>query len=415
MGIRSRLRSAGLVCASAVAIGGLLAAPVGVAAAGAATLYVSPTGTTGAADTTCATASYATINSAIAAAASGDTVIVCAGTYKEDVAVSEALTLTGQGATIDATGLDNGVLITASNATVQGFTVENATGEGILAQQPNPVPGPPASGLFSGPPITNVTIEHNTVEGNDLGGLTASTTTYAECQVSGNVPGDCGEGVHLWSVANSRVLFNTITENAGGILLTDEFGPTYGNLIAGNVVSDNAFDCGITLASHNLAFNTTTNQYMPRFGGVYNNTIRNNVVNDNGVLGFGAGVGIFAPGPATAAYNNVVDGNAMTGNGLAGVTLHAHAPGAIVNGNTIKNNLIGPNNLDGDSDLSPTPDNSTTGIIVWSAATPVTVTITGNTILGNWYGIWINSTVNAPNASHLNTFIGVSTHVHKAS
>ena len=139
--------------------------------------------------------------------------------------------------TIDATGLDNGIKIAASNVMVSDFTVENATGEGILAQQPNPVKGPMIGGmqLYTGLPITDVVIVHNTVENNDQGGLpaNAATTKYAECQASGNIPGDCGEGIHLWSVANSQVLFNTVTGNAGGILLTDEFGPTYGNLIAG--------------------------------------------------------------------------------------------------------------------------------------------------------------------------------------
>ncbi len=181
-----------------------------VVAAASSTLYVSPTGMSGGADTSCTTAAYAKINDAVSAASAGGTVIVCAGTYKEDVAVSKSLTLSASGAvTIDATGLDNGILISASNVIVSGFTVENATGEGILAQQPNPVKGPMIGGmqLYTGAPITNVVIGHNTVENNDQGGLpaNAATTKYAECQGSGNVPGDCGEGIHLWSVANSQV------------------------------------------------------------------------------------------------------------------------------------------------------------------------------------------------------------------
>jgi len=72
-------------------------------------------------------------------------------------------------------------------------------------------------------------IKHNVVKANDQGGLpaNAATTKYAECQASGNIPGDCGEGIHLWSVATSQVLLNTVPGNAGGILLTDEFGPTH--------------------------------------------------------------------------------------------------------------------------------------------------------------------------------------------
>ncbi len=412
------LRFAISLGASALLLAGALAAAPGVAAASS-TFYVSPAGSSGGADTSCTSAAYAKINDAVSAASAGDTVVVCVGTYTEDVAVSKSLTLVGQGADnsiIDATGLDNGILISASDVTVSGFTVENATGEGILAQQPNPVKGPMISGqqLYTGMPITNVVIAHNTVENNDQGGFTPTTTKYTECQASGGIPGDCGEGIHLWSVADSQVLLNTVTGNAGGILLTDEFGPTYGNLIAGNVVTDNAYDCGITLPGHNLAINPVTHKFMPAFGGVYDNVVRSNVVLDNGIKGQGAGIGIFAPGPGTASYNNLIEGNTIAANGLAGVALHGHAAGAYVGGNSILDNFIGQNNIDGDTDVSPTADSVTTGILAWSAATPITVTISGNTIFGNSNGIWLGHVVSAPGAAATNTFWDVGTSVHAA-
>jgi parallel beta-helix repeat protein len=247
---------------------------------------------------------------------------------------------------------------------------------------------------------------------NDQGGLpaNAATTTYPECKASGNVPGDCGEGIHLWSVANSSVLFNTVSGNVGGILLTDEFGPTYGNLIAGNTVTDNAYDCGVTLPSHNLAMDPTTHKFMPSFGGVYHNVVRYNVVSGNG----GAGVGMFAPFPGAASYDNVVEDNAITGNGEGGVSIHSHAPGAYVGGNSILGNLIGTNNVTGDADVTPKADMHTTGIVAWSAATPITVTISGNTIFGNWYGVWLGHVVSAPGAANRNTFWSVTTRVHHA-
>ncbi len=417
VGLRLYMRIVGSVGGTTLLLTAALMAAPGVAASGT-TVYVSPTGASGAAGTSCATAAYSKINDAVTAASAGDIVVVCAGTYTEDVAVSKALTLSGQGATIDATGLDNGIKITASNVTVMGFTVENATGEGILAQQPNPVKGPMIQGqqLYTGAPITHVVIKHNVVENNDRGGLpaNAATTTYAECKPSGQVPGDCGEGIHLWSVANSQVLLNTVTGNAGGILLTDEFGPTYGNLIAGNVVTDNAYDCGITLPSHNLGRDPQTGKLMPTFGGVYDNTVRNNILLDNGLKGQGAGVLIAAPFPGAASYGNVIEGNTIAGSGLAGVTIHSHAPGAWVGDNVIRNNVIGTNNLGGDPDVSPTADTATTGILVWSAATPIKVTISGNTIFGNWYGIWLGHVVLAPGARARNTFWAVSTYVHQA-
>ncbi len=401
----------------ALVLSGLPFAAAPVAASGQ-MLFVSPAATSGGADASCSTAAYAKIGDAVSAAPAGAMVVVCAGTYTEDVAVTKSLSLVAEGAvTIDATGLDNGIKITASQVTVSGFTVENATGEGILAQQPDPVKGPVVGGnqLYTGTPITHIVIKHNVVRNNDLGGLPANvgSTTYAECKPNGPVPGDCGEGIHLWSVAYSEVLLNTVTGNSGGILLTDEFGPTHNNLVAGNVVTSNAYDCGITLPGHNLAVDPATHKFMPAFGGVYANVVRDNVVMDNGVLGQGAGVGLFAAGPGTASYDNLVTGNYISGNGLAGVALHAHAPGAIVSGNRILDNVIGTNNVDGDPDTSPT-DMRTTGILAWSAATPVSVTISGNTIFGDWYGIWLSQVVKAPGAYQRNTFWSVATHVHTA-
>jgi polygalacturonase len=62
----------------------LLALGVTVAqasAAAASIVYVSPSGTSGAADTSCSTAAYSDINAAITASSSGGTVVVCRGTY----------------------------------------------------------------------------------------------------------------------------------------------------------------------------------------------------------------------------------------------------------------------------------------------------------------------------------------------
>jgi len=387
------------------------------------TLFVSPTGGPSNSGASCTQARYSKIQSAVSAAAAGSTVVVCHGKYTEDVTVAQALTLKGDHAVIDATGKDNGILITASNVTVAGFTIKGATGEGILAvgaANPALVPAGAPAGSITGIPISEVTITHNVVIGNDLG---TSTSSYGECQASGNVPGDCGEGIHLMSVADSTVSRNYVTNDSGGILLTDEFGPTHGNVIEHNLVSNNAADCGITLPSHNgLAVNPTTLAPNPALGGVYDNTVRDNTVVSNGLKGFGAGVLIAAPFPGSASYDNVIQGNVLENNGLAGVTMHSHAPGAYIGGNQVLDNLIGVNNLLGDAPLSPATgpgaaplafqaDNQTTGILVWSIATATPITISDNTILGDSIGIWMNPTVSDPGAADSNAFYGVSTPV----
>jgi parallel beta-helix repeat protein len=387
------------------------------------TLFVSPTGSSSNSGDSCAQARYSTIQSAVTAAAPWSTVIVCSGTYAENVAVTEPLTLSGEDAVINATGKNNGITISASNVSVDGFTVRGAIGEGILAvgtADPSLVPAGSPAGSITGVPISDVTISDNIVQGNDQG---PPTSSYAECQASGEIPGDCGEGIHLMSVADSTVSHNYVTGNSGGILLSDEFGPTHGNVIEHNLVSNNASDCGITLPSHNgLAVNPTTLTPTPSLGGVYDNTIRGNIVLSNGLTGFGAGVLIAAPFPGSASYDNVVEGNLIENNGLAGVTLHSHAPGAFIGGNQIVHNLIGVNNLTGDTPLSPASgpfaapvqfqgDTQTTGILVWSLVTPTAITIADNTFLGDAIGIWMNPPVSDSTAASANTFHGVATPV----
>jgi hypothetical protein len=387
------------------------------------TLYVSPTGAAANAGTSCAQAAYSTIQSAVTASSPYGTVVVCHGTYPEDVAIAQPLTLRGQDAVINATGKDNGVVISASHVTVSGFTVRGATGEGILAvgtNTPSLVPSGAPAGTTTGVSISGVTITHDIVQGNDLG---TPSSSYVECQASGGEPGDCGEGIHLMSVASSTVSWDYVTGNSGGILLTDEFGPNHGNSIVHNVVTANAFDCGITLPSHNgLAVDPTTLAPDPALAGVYDNRVSGNTIIGNGLKGFGAGVVIAAPFPGSASYDNTVDHNLIEGNGISGVTLHSHAPGAFVGGNTIVRNLIGVNNLTGDTPLSPATgpfaapvqfqaDTQTTGVLVWSLATPTSVTIANNTFLGDEIGIWLNPTVTATGAATNNIFQGVTTPV----
>lgn len=376
------------------------------------TLYVSPTATTAGADSSCATASYSTIVSAVSAAAPWTRVIVCQGTYAEDVVVAKPLVLIGQDATVNAAGLRNGFTITSSNVTVEGFTVSGAVGEGILAVGTTHA-GPVVDGsaTTTGTPITHVLIEHNIVKGNDMA---PSSPSYTECQSQGSVPGDCGEGIHLMSVARSLVLDNEVTGNSGGILVTDELGPSYGNLIAGNVVMDNLLDCGITLPSHNgLAVNPATLQPNPRMAGVYDNVIARNTIIGNGTNpseGGGAGVLMAAPFPGSASYDNTVVGNVIEGNGLSGVTMHGHAPGAYIGGNRVISNTIGVNNLAGDPSAAPV-DGVPTGILVLSIATPVSEMIAGNHIFGDTYGIWLSPTVTARDLTD-NSFYGVATPVY---
>jgi nitrous oxidase accessory protein NosD len=337
-----------------------------------------------------------TIGHAVGKARKGDTVSVAPGRYREEVKIAKDISLIGvRKPIIDATGKNNGILISgarAAGATVRGFVVQNATFEGILASR-----------------TSGVTIAKNTVQHNDQGQKASHPT--GECAPAGGIPGDCGEGLHLMSVMSSTVTSNIVRNNAGGILMTDELGPTALNLISRNQALNNVLDCGITLASHNPKAVSSSGAPQPSVGGVYGNYIVNNTANGNGVSGQGGGILLAAPAPGMGTYDNIVDGNTADGNGLAGITLHSHAPDQYLNGNVITNNTAShdgingfPNGSPGDSDFGVT---NTVGILVASAVSPLSGTvIAGNTISDTHYGIWTKNV--PPMSSSANTFHDVA-------
>ncbi len=352
----------------------------------------------------CGTARYSTIQAGLNAAPAWSTVVVCPGSYHEQVVIRKPVSLVGRHASINERGVTPslvvhvphvgkltifaGVVILSSHASIQGFRVSHALGEGILA-----------AGIRGD--IRDVTVRHNKVVHNDLGGGVPPASTYFECQPQGEIPGDCGEGVHFIAVADGTVAGNFIAHNSGGVLLTDETGPTHDNVIENNLITHNPFDCGVTAPGHNPAALNAKGQPQPAVAGVYDNAIVHNVITDNGLKGEGAGVLFANAGPGTASYHNLVAGNFIAGNELSGVTMHAHTlmPGQfeLLSGNKIIGNRIGTNNTGGDpldSPVSP-KDPKTTGVLVFSGGTPVTVVIARNHIFRNHFGIWLSKPVTA--------------------
>ncbi len=306
----------------------------------------------------CLRAPCKTIGYAVRQARPGDTISVDSGTYHEAVHVTRRLVLIGHHATVDAAGQaspPNGFLIegdSSAGTRVDGFTVQNAGLEGIYAHG-----------------TSNVTIANNTLLHND---------TYGpDNPVCSKHQSDCGEAIHLQAVSGSVVSGNTIRQNFGGILLTDEDGPTHHNTISDNLLADNPKDCGITLASHWI---DTTAAAAPEVAGVYRNTVTRNRVSGSG----GAGIGIFASGPGGAAWGNVVEGNTSTKNLFAGLMIHAHTPAQNVDSNVFRNNTLSGNGTDV---LNPA-DKMPAGISLFSAVVPIRGTvIVGNTITDEHYGV----------------------------
>jgi nitrous oxidase accessory protein NosD len=391
--------AAATACAAAVSA----VTPAAADSAARHTVYVATDGSSGNAGSGCGSATYSSIAAAVHDVATGGVVVVCSGTYAEDVVVGRAMTLRGQGATIDATGLENGIQVVASHVVVRGFRIMNANGEAVLVG----VDTAADAGLLppSSPVLRDVVVTHVAALHDDRG---FNGTENGNCKY----PGDCGGGIHLNAVVHSWVTDSRVVGNADGILLTDDYGPTAHNVVAGNWVTDNTTECGIVLAAHNpgaVSFDPATMLATGRnrtVAGLYDNRILDNVSLRNGTapapaqfggLGSGAGVGIFGSGPGTGAYDNVVAGNVMAGNGLAGFTIHAHLPGGEdVNGNVVSDNRVLRNNVGGDPFDGPSGpmDLVTTGIAVYSAV-PVHMVIRENRIAHDRIGIWLSTTVHA--------------------
>ncbi len=359
-----------------------------------ATMCVNPGGTSG-----CS----ATISAAVAAAAPGSTIQVAPGIYKETVTITKTLSLIGTKgySIVDATGLSNGIFVNGISAepaagiwgvVISGFTVKNANYEGILVAN-----------------AVSATVSGNTLSGNNRSLNFAASTCPGQPAYETSEGNDCGEGIHLMAVNHSIVSGNTVTNNAGGILISDETGPNYQNLITGNTVADNAADCGITLASHGRDPSLPKG---PSYG-VFSNTVSHNVVSHNGYLGQGAGVGVFAPGPGSVNFGNVVADNILMDNGIGGVVMHNHAapgvngvpaqaPGVIFADTQITGNQISGNAADGDDPKSP----GATGISIVSFTALTGIVVAQNTFSSDIADIVFNAPSGTVDA-HLNSFSGI--------
>jgi hypothetical protein len=368
-------------CMRAFAVAALLAGMCQSAAT--AILYVNPGGTAGA---------YSTIEAAVNNASPNDTIYVAPGTYNEDVIIGKSLSLVGAGpgqSIINAVHKFNGIYIDGienpglSRVVITGFTIENANFEGILVTNASYIT------IFENEVINNNKSLNLSDQQNPCPGLPAFETPEGF---------DCGEGIHLSGVDHSVLDNNISKHNSGGILLSDDTGATYQNLISGNLVQDNPSDCGITMASHPPA--TITKSSSPL--GVFHNTIADNDSSRNGlqVPGGGAGVGIFDSLPGAQAYGNVVINNEVKANSLPGIALHSHTPNQNLNDNVIIGNRISGNSADTGDAATAGP----TGINVFGIS-PVTGTVVSQNVIDN-EAIDIVANTPAQEAVHLNDLLG---------
>lgn len=297
----------------------LLAQPAGAVTA---TLTVDASG--GADTGNCTITSCLTLGYALSQAAAGDTILIEPGTYPASAnpagtsntvpAALNNLTIQSDAGTAANTIIEgapaNGLEINADDVTVSGLTFDHSGAAGILVTPPSTATAPAA--------VNDVTL-NGVVSSNSDQCVNTPTTPTCTAAIGA---GDYGESLWLESVTNSVLENSTLTNGlAGGLLLSDEVGPSFGNTIENNMAVNNLEGCGLTLAAHNMnaIFSSGPNagQPNPAGGGVYNNTVEGNTSSGNGATG----IGVF-----NVAYNNTIQGNTFNNNGEPGIEIEPDVP-----------------------------------------------------------------------------------------
>ena len=279
--------------------------------------------------------------------------------------------------TVDATGCDVGIyvepgvtaLTIGGSAASDGVTVTGANDTGILVDQAD-----------------QVTIQNDTVQNNG---------------VNPNPKIESFGGIVLVGASNAVVNSNTVTNNSGGGVVVNDNGPVNpgapnpgpnapvtatNDVVSMNTISGNYGSCGIVYATHNTG------------GSISDGTIDGNTI--TGHIGVFKSTGpdlggiVVAAASAGATVSNVsVTNNNVSNSFEGGIIVHAHAPNDVVTGTVITDNTVGPANNWGSTNGPPT----TAGIILGVDQLPPAIapaikatTVGGNTISGQFYGLWIS-------------------------
>ncbi len=224
-------------------------------------------------------ADFQTIQAAINAVNSGDTVSVKKGTYYEHLVVNKTLSLIGESKSftiIDGTGNGEILSVSASNVTISNFKIQNA-----------------GFGAYGGVAVkgssNNVSVLNNTMVNNRHGVVVESgalNTTISNNFIYNTQP-SYADGIRLFS-SQSLVNNNILTNESTAIGLDW----AYGNIIQDNNVTGNYIGIGAGNPSYNSTFlgNTISGNSYGFFIAIYNSTFaHNNIINNSVQASFYSG------------------------------------------------------------------------------------------------------------------------------
>jgi len=255
---------------------------------------------------------YPTIQEAINHADDGDTILVKAGTYYEDVNVHKRLNLIGIGnPVIDSNESRSTVMITADGVTLQGFNVTNCG-----------YSGEPFGGGIELSSVRDCVIVGNNVYDNRRNGISLTNSNYNK--IENNTCMNNSDGIRLWSrspltSSNNLIKNNTCFENR-----------RYG-------IEFWSYSYGTTTTNDNII--TMNNCSANGEGGIYIGKSVNCILSENTLSHNGNGV--FLDGRDMTTKNITVTNNLVLNNDCGLYLWGTGLKETLIVGNTVRNNDLG--------------------------------------------------------------------------
>lgn len=317
-------------------------------------------------------ADYTRIQDAINNANNGDTIMVAAGTYNENVVVNKSVTLIGEGAWVTIVNASSPTKhtfnVTANNVNISRFTVTGATAGTTI--------GYPyySAGIYLAR-LSKINISDNIVSNNNYGIYMDSA--FDNNLINNNISSNF-IGVNLYDSDNNNLINSTVNSNkASGI----SFSNSNYNTLINNSANSNDDGEGIILKGYNnnnrLINNTAINNWAGIF--VSHGSSNNTLINNNASLNnFGFYLTKWADN--NTLVNNIVNSNLESGIGIYNS-----------NNNTFINNTVNSNNQIG-IELWQSYNNNLTGNIVLNSSYGIHLEISdNNTIYNNYFNNTNNS------------------------